>query len=80
MPQRSGNTPGTEPADRAARHFTARETEILNLVADGLTNSQIGDRLYISSHTVAQHLTAMFRRTGARNRAHLVRLAQPQIS
>jgi DNA-binding CsgD family transcriptional regulator len=45
-----------------------REVEILRLVAAGLSNREIGERLYISEHTVANHVRSILRKTGASNR------------
>jgi DNA-binding CsgD family transcriptional regulator/sugar phosphate isomerase/epimerase len=45
-----------------------REVEILRLVAGGLSNRQIGEQLYISEHTVANHVRSILRKTGASNR------------
>jgi DNA-binding CsgD family transcriptional regulator len=45
-----------------------REVEILRLVAGGLSNREIGERLYISEHTVANHVRSILRKTGASNR------------
>jgi DNA-binding NarL/FixJ family response regulator len=45
---------------------------ILELVAAGLTNVQIDDKLHISKYTVAQHVTKMLQRVGAANRTDLV--------
>jgi DNA-binding CsgD family transcriptional regulator len=52
--------------------LSEREMSILRLLAQGLTNVQIGSALNISKHTVAQHVAAMLERTGSRTRAHLV--------
>jgi DNA-binding CsgD family transcriptional regulator/tetratricopeptide (TPR) repeat protein len=45
-----------------------RELEILRLVAVGLSNREIGERLHISGHTVANHVRSILRKTGAANR------------
>jgi DNA-binding CsgD family transcriptional regulator len=45
-----------------------REVEILRLVAGGLSNREIGEQLYISEHTVANHVRSILRKTGASNR------------
>jgi DNA-binding CsgD family transcriptional regulator len=45
-----------------------REVEILRLVAGGLSNREIGEQLYISEHTVANHVRSILRKTGAGNR------------
>jgi len=51
---------------------TAREVEVLVLVADGLTNEAIAARLTITVETVKSHLRNLTAKLGARNRAHLV--------
>jgi DNA-binding NarL/FixJ family response regulator len=48
--------------------LTARQAEILHLVADGLTNRQIGRRLLVSEGTIKAQLTAIFWRLGVANR------------
>jgi DNA-binding NarL/FixJ family response regulator len=62
----------------AAAKFTRREMSILNLVAMGLTNIQIGETLHISKYTVAQHVAMMLRRIGAANRTDLVNRAHAE--
>ena len=49
--------------------LTAREVEVIRLVAAGLTNREIADDLVISEKTVARHLNNMFTRLGLANRA-----------
>jgi DNA-binding CsgD family transcriptional regulator len=48
--------------------LTARQLEILKLVAEGLANAQIAERLYLSESTVKQHLRAAYRLIGVKNR------------
>jgi DNA-binding CsgD family transcriptional regulator len=55
--------------------ITPREREILTLVADGLTSSEIGMMLGISERTVEWHLLRVVDRIGARNRVQAVVLA-----
>jgi DNA-binding CsgD family transcriptional regulator len=55
--------------------LTIRQQQVLLLAADGNTNGQIAARLQISSHTVAEVLTAAYRTLGARDRANAVALA-----
>jgi DNA-binding CsgD family transcriptional regulator len=67
------------PADAPARpapqwELSAREMQIAALVADGLTNRQIGERLHISRHTVVSHLSNVFERVGVTSRAALAKL------
>ncbi len=55
--------------------LTAREREVLSLVVEGLTNRAIADRLGIGTRTVDSHVSRLFRKVGAHNRAELVALA-----
>jgi DNA-binding NarL/FixJ family response regulator len=55
--------------------LTPRECEILSLVADGETDSEIAERLFISVRTVRSHLDRIRDKTGHRRRADLTRLA-----
>lgn len=51
---------------------TARQLEVLELVAQGRQNKTIADRLGIAERTVKLHVTALFAVTSARNRTHLL--------
>ena len=51
---------------------TPRETEVLQLVADGLPNREIGQRLFLSEETVKSHVRHLLVKLPARNRAHAV--------
>lgn len=55
--------------------LSERERQILALVAGGLTDRQIGERLFISASTVRSHLDRISKKTGLRRRAELTRLA-----
>jgi ATP/maltotriose-dependent transcriptional regulator MalT len=58
------------------RHLlTKRETEVLRLVAQGLRNKDIADRLFISEVTVKAHMRSIMRKLGARSRTHAVALS-----
>ena len=48
--------------------LSAREMEIIDLVADGLTNQEIAVKLTISKRTVDNHVSNMFTKTGSKNR------------
>jgi DNA-binding NarL/FixJ family response regulator len=55
--------------------LSAREWELITLVAQGRTNAQIAAQLYISVRTVSSHLDRIRDKTGRRRRADLTRLA-----
>lgn len=55
--------------------FSGREIEILELIAEGLTNQEIADRLYISKRTVEGHRQSLTDKTGSRNTAALIKYA-----
>jgi len=55
--------------------LTVREAQVLNLLADGLTNKAIAARLGLSDETVKFHLAAIFGKLGASNRTDAVRIA-----
>jgi DNA-binding CsgD family transcriptional regulator len=71
--QRARQASSTAPRDGAA--LTRRELEVLRLVASGLTNRQIADRLVLSVHTVERHVNNLYRKLGVRNRAEATVLA-----
>jgi DNA-binding NarL/FixJ family response regulator len=53
-----------------------REWEVLKLIADGATNREIGERLFLSTHTVKDHTRTLYRKIQARNRAEAIQRAQ----
>ncbi len=55
--------------------LTHREVEILGLIARGLTNPEIAERLYLSNHTVKTHINRIFAKTGSRDRAAAISYA-----
>jgi DNA-binding CsgD family transcriptional regulator len=60
------------PAMSRAAALTARQREVLDLVATGSTNAEIAALLGLSSGTVRKHLESAYRALGARNRAEAV--------
>ncbi|MFG2607034.1 response regulator [Streptomyces sp. NPDC048514] len=62
-------------ATEAPDGLTARETEVLVLIAEGLTNQEIARRLHVSTATVKTHINNLFAKTGLKDRAQAVRYA-----
>jgi len=55
--------------------LSAREVEVLRLLARGLTNARIAEELYISPRTVTTHLGSVYRKIGTSTRAEAARFA-----
>jgi len=78
-----GRLPSPDPADSAGPGpsgtppdgLTIREAEVLSLLASGLSNAEIAQRLYLSHATVKTHINRIFAKTGVRDRAQAVRYA-----
>jgi DNA-binding NarL/FixJ family response regulator len=64
--------PADDPADEVET-LTPREREVLELLAEGLSNKAIGVRLEISEHTAKFHVASVLAKLGAANRADAVR-------
>jgi DNA-binding NarL/FixJ family response regulator len=67
--------PPAGPGQNPPGGLTAREAEVLTLLAAGLSNAEIAQRLYLSHATVKTHINRIFAKTGARDRAQAVRYA-----
>jgi DNA-binding NarL/FixJ family response regulator len=76
--RRLAGEPATVPAPVPAPVLTERETEVLRLVAKGLTAKQIAERLVVSHRTVESHVQNTLRKLQLHNRAQLVRYAIEQ--
>ncbi|KQM82092.1 hypothetical protein ASE68_01235 [Agromyces sp. Leaf222] len=61
-------TAGAAEAAAGVEELTARERQVLELIAEGLSNRQIGERLYISGKTASVHVSAILRKLGAATR------------
>ncbi len=60
------------PPELARLGITAREGDVLFLVADGLSNREIGERLFLSPRTIEKHVERLLGKTGVRDRSQLV--------
>jgi DNA-binding CsgD family transcriptional regulator len=68
-----GRRPPSASGDHEERRLSVREEEVARLVAQGLSNAQIGERLFITTRTVATHLQHIYRRLELPSRAALIR-------
>ena len=69
-------TPGTATVEGVRRlALTERELQVLRGMADGKSNAEIGRELFVSEDTVKTHARRLFRKLGARDRAHAVAAA-----
>jgi DNA-binding NarL/FixJ family response regulator len=64
--------------EKLVEPLTERETEVLQWLAQGLSNKQIAARLHISEHTVKFHVSSVYGKLGATNRAEAVRVGAQQ--
>ena len=74
-PTRRGRGRTPVPTQLRGIGVTDREMDVLALVADGLTNREIAERLFVSPRTIETHVANLLAKTGAASRAELRALA-----
>ena len=72
---RANSTSSPIPMTISTLNLTQREQEVLKVLADGLSNIQIGESLHLSPRTVEKYVSSLLRKTDTNNRAELVRFA-----
>jgi DNA-binding NarL/FixJ family response regulator len=70
--ERAADEGGAEPAPELPDGLSAREGEVLGLIAEGLSNGEIAERLFISRTTVKTHVNQILRKTGCRDRPQAI--------
>lgn len=69
----------SDAARAEALGLTPRELEILSLMAEGLSNREIAERVYLSENTVKTHAARVYEKLGARRRTQAVQLARAHL-
>jgi DNA-binding NarL/FixJ family response regulator len=72
VPAPADVVPLPTPVRRLEQEPTPRESEVLQLISDGLVNREIGERLFLSEETVKSHVRHLLAKLQARSRAHAV--------
>ena len=67
-----------EPVAKSKSVLSAREQEVLQLVAEGVTNAEIANKLFTSKRTIETHRQNIMEKTGTKNTAALVKTAASQ--
>ena len=76
VPVRVTDPFAVDPVSLQRLGITGREYEILGLIAAGLSNREIGERLYVSENTVKTHASRLLTKLGARRRTEAVQRAK----
>lgn len=72
---RMRNQRSADPQTNPLAALTERESEILSLITDGLTNQEIGERMYLAEKTVKNHVTVLLGKLGVQRRTQAAVLA-----
>lgn len=64
--------PASAPPPRDFTHLSAREVEVLVLIAEGMTDAEIASSLFLAPYTIKSHIKNLFPKLGARGRAQAV--------
>jgi DNA-binding NarL/FixJ family response regulator len=64
-----------QPPPKAVEHLTSRELDVYRLLTQGLSNAEIGRKLFISDTTVKTHVTRLLQKLNVRDRAQAIVLA-----
>ena len=75
-PARTENEPAGNPLAQATLGITEREMEVLALLADGLANKEIANRLHVSPNTVKTHIARLLEKLDARRRTEAISRAR----
>jgi NarL family two-component system response regulator LiaR len=72
---RQASSRQTQPATLITSQLTDREVEVLRLIAKGLSNADIADRLFLSEGTVRNHVSAILAKLGVSDRTQAAVIA-----
>ncbi len=75
QPKIDKSQPKETTSTRKAIDLTERQKEVLDLLAIGLSNVDIGKKLHLSDRTIEKHVSSLLRKTETNNRAELIRFA-----
>ncbi|MGW3565926.1 response regulator [Streptomyces sp. NPDC000941] len=70
-----GESAGPQPRDESLAGLSTREREILTLIGEGMTNREIGKRLYLSEKTVKNHISRLLSKLGVERRVQAAVIA-----